>query len=74
MADRWLQGDDPERDVVAALEGVAEVYVANRCVLRALADARVEEACLGLVHAFIAATAEATLYGPGRNLGRGASA
>jgi AcrR family transcriptional regulator len=62
MADRWLQGEDPERDVVAALEGVAEVYMANGCALRALADAapadaRVEEAYLGLVHAFIAATA-----------------
>jgi TetR/AcrR family transcriptional regulator, ethionamide resistance regulator len=63
MADRWLQGDDPEPDVVAAIEGVAEVYLTDGPVLRALADAagadeRVEEAYHGLVQAFVDATAE----------------
>jgi AcrR family transcriptional regulator len=63
MADRWLLGDDPERDVLAALEGVAEVYMTHGRVLRALADAapadaRVESAYRGLVQAFIDATAE----------------
>jgi AcrR family transcriptional regulator len=63
MANRWLQGDDPEHDVLAALEGVAEVYMTHGRVLRALADAaptdaRVEVAYRGLVQAFIDATAE----------------
>jgi AcrR family transcriptional regulator len=63
MADRWLQGDDPEPDVVAAIEGVAEVYLTDGPVLRALADAagadaRVDEAYHGLVQAFVDATAE----------------
>jgi TetR/AcrR family transcriptional regulator, ethionamide resistance regulator len=63
MADRWLQGDDPEPDIVAAIEGVAEVYMTDGAVLRALADAatadaRVEEAYRGLVQAFVNATAE----------------
>jgi AcrR family transcriptional regulator len=63
MADRWLQGSDPEADIVAAIEGVAEVHMTDGPVLRALseaaaADARVEEAYHGLVQAFIEATAE----------------
>lgn len=63
MADRWLQGVDPERDVIAAIEGVAEVYMTDGPVLRALADAavadeRVELAYRGLVQAFAVATAE----------------
>ena len=63
MADRWLQGADPEPDVVAAIEGVTEVYMADGPVLRALADAaaadaRVEEAYRGLVQAFVDASAE----------------
>ncbi len=58
MADRWLQGVDPERDVIAAIEGVAEVYMTDGPVLRALADAavadeRVELAYRGLVQAFV---------------------
>jgi hypothetical protein len=63
MANRRLQGDDPERDLPAALEGVREVYTTHGRVLRALADAaptdaRVEDAYRGLVQAFIDATAE----------------
>ena len=63
MANRWLQGEDPERDILAALEGVTEVYMTHGPVLRALADAapadaRVEAAYRGLVQAFIDATAE----------------
>ena len=63
MADRWLQGDDPERDVLAALAGVIQVYMTHGPVLRALADAapadaRVEGAYRDLVQAFIDATAE----------------
>jgi AcrR family transcriptional regulator len=63
MADRWLQGDDPEPDIVAAIEGVAEVYLTDGAVLCALADAAstdsgVEEAYRGLVGAFVDATAE----------------
>jgi AcrR family transcriptional regulator len=63
MADRWLQGEDPEPDVVAAIEGVAGVYLSDGPILRALADAaaadaRVEEAYRGLVEAFIDASAE----------------
>jgi AcrR family transcriptional regulator len=63
MADRWLQGEDSEPDVVAAIEGVAGVYLSDGPILRALADAaaadaRVEEAYRGLVEAFIDASAE----------------
>ena len=63
MADRWLQGNNPEPDIVAAIEGVAEVYMTDGQVLCALADAagadaRVEEAYRGLVQAFVDATAE----------------
>jgi AcrR family transcriptional regulator len=63
MADRWLHGQDPPRDVRVALEGVAEVYLAHGPVLRALADAapsdvRVETAYRALVQSFIDATAE----------------
>jgi AcrR family transcriptional regulator len=63
MADRWLQGEDPEPDIVAAIEGVAGVYLSDGPILRALADAaaadaRVEEAYRGLVEAFIEASAE----------------
>jgi AcrR family transcriptional regulator len=63
MADRWLAGDDPQADIVAALEGVAAVYLSDGPILRALseaaaADGRVEQAYRGLVEAFIEATAE----------------
>jgi AcrR family transcriptional regulator len=63
MADRWLQGEDPEPNIVAAIEGVAGVYLSDGPILRALADgasadARVEEAYRGLVEAFIDASAE----------------
>ena len=63
MADRWLQGQDPEPDIVAAIEGVAGVYLSDGPILRALADAaaadaRVEAAYRGLVEAFIEASAE----------------
>jgi AcrR family transcriptional regulator len=63
MADRWLQGDDPEPDIVAAIEGVAGIYLSDGPILVALAeaataDARVEEAYRGLVEAFIDASAE----------------
>lgn len=63
MADRWLEGRDPEPDIVAAIEGVAGVYLSDGPILRALADgaaadARVEEAYRGLVEAFIDASAE----------------
>jgi AcrR family transcriptional regulator len=63
MADRWLEGDDPEGDIVAAMEGVVGVYVSDGPILRALAegaaaDGRVEQAYRGLVEAFIDASAE----------------
>jgi AcrR family transcriptional regulator len=62
MADRWLRGSDPERDLRSALEGFAQVYVEHGPVLRALADAaptdeRVEVAYRTLVHTFVEATA-----------------
>lgn len=62
MTDRWLQGDDPDRDARAALEGLAAVYLRHGPVLRALADAsgadaQVELAYRGLVQQFIDATA-----------------
>jgi AcrR family transcriptional regulator len=63
MADRWLHGDDPPRDIRVAIDGVARVYRKHGPVLRALADAapseeRVEEAYRALVQSFIDATAE----------------
>ncbi len=63
MADRWLGGDDPEADIVAAIEGVAAVYQSDGPILRALAEAaaadeRLEKAYRGLVEAFIEASAE----------------
>jgi AcrR family transcriptional regulator len=63
MADRWLHGQDPPRDIRAALEGAAGVYRAHGPVLRALADAapsdlRVEAAYRALAQSFIDATAE----------------
>jgi AcrR family transcriptional regulator len=63
MADRWLKGDDPERDIRVALEGIATVYVTHGPVLRALADAaptdeRVESAYRTLVQTFVEASAE----------------
>jgi AcrR family transcriptional regulator len=63
MADRWLEGDDPEQDIRAALEGVTEIYLTHGPVLAALADAaaadeRVEAAYRSMVGAFIDATAE----------------
>lgn len=62
-ADRWLRGNDPERDLHAALDGVARVYVEHGPVLRALADAaptdeRVEVAYRTLVQTFVDANAE----------------
>ncbi len=63
MAGRWLEGEDPEPDIVAAIEGVAGVYLSDGPILRALADGaaadgRVEDAYRGLVEAFIDASAE----------------
>lgn len=63
MADRWLHGERPERDVRAALEGVSAVFLRHGPVLRALvdaapSDARVEAAYRALVQSFIDATAE----------------
>lgn len=63
MADRWLHGSDPERDVRAAIEGVAAVYRSHGPFLQALVDAaptdeRVETAYRDLVQAFVDATAE----------------
>jgi AcrR family transcriptional regulator len=63
MANRWLEGDDPERDVRAAFEGVVPVYVTHGHVLRALADAassdeRVQAAYASLIQVFVDATAE----------------
>jgi AcrR family transcriptional regulator len=62
MADRWLHGSDPERDVRAAIEGVAAVYRDHGPFLQALADAaptdeRVETAYRSLLQAFVDATA-----------------
>ena len=39
MVDRWLDGDDIERDGRASLLGLAQVYVRHGHVLRALVDA-----------------------------------
>jgi AcrR family transcriptional regulator len=63
MADRWLKGDEPLHDVVAAHDGVADLFVMHGPVLRALSEAApsdpvVEEAYRGLVQAFIDATSE----------------
>ena len=63
MADRWLHGSDPARDVRAALEGIAAVYRSHGPFLQALADAaptdeRVETAYRSLLQAFVEATAE----------------
>jgi TetR/AcrR family transcriptional regulator, ethionamide resistance regulator len=63
MASRWLVGEAPERDIRAALEGIASVYVTHGPVLRAVADAapadaRVEKAYRAFVQSFIDATAE----------------
>jgi AcrR family transcriptional regulator len=63
MADRWLHGEDPQRDVRAAITGVVTVYRTHGPVLRALADAapteaRVEQAYRALIQSFIDATAE----------------
>jgi len=71
VANRWLQGDDPERDIPAALEGVVAVYMSHGPALRALADAaptdaRVEGAYRALVQAFIEATAARIEFEQGR--------
>ena len=63
MAGRWLDGEEPEKDLRAALEGIATVYVTHGPVLQALVDGvpsdeRVETAYRGLVQSFIDATAE----------------
>jgi AcrR family transcriptional regulator len=63
MADRWLKGDEPLRDIRAAHEGIADVFVVHGPVLRALADAAptdpvVEEAYRSLVQAFVDASSE----------------
>jgi TetR/AcrR family transcriptional regulator, ethionamide resistance regulator len=63
MARRWLDGEEPEQDIRAALEGVAAVYMRHGPVLQALvdgvpSDARVESAYRALVQSFIDATAE----------------
>ncbi len=62
-ADRWLKGDRPEHDIRIALEGIANVFLTQGPVLRALvdaapSDARVESAYRELVQSFIDATAE----------------
>jgi AcrR family transcriptional regulator len=63
MADRWLLGEEPTRDIPAAIEGVAAVYLSDGPILRALAeasaaDARVEQAYRGLVEAFVVAASK----------------
>jgi AcrR family transcriptional regulator len=63
MADRWLEGDEPVRDIRDALDGTADILVMHGPVLRALADAApsdpvLEEAYANLVQAFIDATSE----------------
>ena len=63
MARRWLDGEEPEQDIRAALEGVAAVYMRHGPLLQALvdgvpSDARVESAYRTLVQSFIDATAE----------------
>lgn len=62
MSDRWLNGEEPQRDIRTALEGIAAVFAENGAVLRALADAagsdiQVELVYEGLVQAFIDAAA-----------------
>jgi AcrR family transcriptional regulator len=62
MSDRWLQGEDPEHDARAALEGLVSGYLQHGPVLCALADAaatdaRVDRAYRGMVEDFISATA-----------------
>ncbi|WP_292974754.1 TetR/AcrR family transcriptional regulator [Mycobacterium sp.] len=61
MMDRWLQGDDFERDGRASILGMAEVYARHGHVLRALGDAAagdkaVEAAYNKVVEQFIDAT------------------
>jgi AcrR family transcriptional regulator len=63
MANRWLQGSEPESDARAALDGIVGIYETHGPVLQALADAatsdaRVQEAYRALVQAFVDATAE----------------
>jgi TetR/AcrR family transcriptional regulator, ethionamide resistance regulator len=63
VAERWLEGDDPEHDIPIALEGAATVYLTHGPVLRALADAaptdeRVESAYRTLVETFVDANAK----------------
>jgi len=62
MAGLWLDGEEPEKDLRAAFEGVAAVYVRHGPVLQALvdgvpSDARVETAYRALVQSFIDAAA-----------------
>lgn len=62
MSDRWLQGNEPDHDARAALEGLVAVYLQHGPVLRALADAaatdaRVDQAYRGMIDDFVAATA-----------------
>lgn len=63
MSDRWLKGTGEGPDLArAALDGIVAVYVEHGPVMRALADAAVddpgvEQAYNALVHSFIDATA-----------------
>lgn len=61
MVDRWVDGDDFERDGHASLLGLAQVYVRHGHVLRALvdaagSDATVEAAYNSMIDRFIDAT------------------
>ncbi|MYX40916.1 TetR/AcrR family transcriptional regulator [Streptomyces sp. SID89] len=61
MIDRWLGGDDFERDGRASLIGLAEVYVQHGHALRAFADAagsdeKVDAAYNAVVERFLAVT------------------
>lgn len=61
MVDRWLGGDDFERDGRASIEGLVEVFMRHGHVLRALSDAAgsdetVEAAYNAVIERFLDAT------------------
>lgn len=63
VSNRWLASDgNPEQDILAAFEGIAEVYAEQGAVLRALADAsasdeQTEGVYRGVVEGLVDATA-----------------
>lgn len=63
IADRWLEGDNPQEDLCRALVGLVEVYMKHSHVLRAFAEAasgdeRVNSIYRAFVQEFISAAAQ----------------